>query len=525
MSLHRAALSFALTLAPIVGTGCVTMSSRTEAAQSTHRSELRMNAARLEENRGNLAHAKRLYLEIHQNDPRNADCLHHLGAICTRLNQHAEADIYYGQAFAINPNNPELLADMGYVAFLKKDYEQSEKLLEQSVKLKSNDPQTINNLAIVQAWREKDEASLAGFRRIHSEVNAIRQLAAIQFARGDQERGKTNTELANSLDKTSAPVSNAIAQNPPNPSVPIGIPAPLPPMTASMPPGQARDLAPPPHALGSSSPTQAPIQQSTQTPVSFSKPSIAEEAREFLDRFPQERDASTPRHFEAPIPSLIVQVVRVTAVDSATVASDDPETVPLSVPEITPEPSTTVEQATNETEFDLMLPSIATGTEETQKYDSDENTSFKTPSIWRKTPLSRGGSIEGVPYHLNQLDVPQISTSSTPASNMLRIEETCLVTLIEERRITRVLDKFSCEFRSRQYRFSSSEALAKFRLDPEKYVPAVGGLDIVSVRNERSAVPGSLSFAIWYRRQLYLFSSSQHAEAFRREPQRYVSVD
>jgi YHS domain-containing protein len=84
---------------------------------------------------------------------------------------------------------------------------------------------------------------------------------------------------------------------------------------------------------------------------------------------------------------------------------------------------------------------------------------------------------------------------------------------------------FSAEFQSQRYCFASEEARDKFQKEPQRYIPGAGGLDVVSVRDGKGVEAGSLDFAVWYQRKLYLFTNTEHAEAFRRRPNLYVQAN
>lgn len=98
----------------------------------------------------------------------------------------------------------------------------------------------------------------------------------------------------------------------------------------------------------------------------------------------------------------------------------------------------------------------------------------------------------------------------------------CPVVLCEERKLVDAQEQFSAEYQGQTYHFSSSDAVEKFRAQPEKYAPVAGGLDIVAVRQASEVVSGSLDHAVWYRDKLYLFSSPQRKADFCANPRSFV---
>jgi YHS domain-containing protein len=98
----------------------------------------------------------------------------------------------------------------------------------------------------------------------------------------------------------------------------------------------------------------------------------------------------------------------------------------------------------------------------------------------------------------------------------------CPVTL----RDRKILEDGCAEFASVQQgvtiTFASAEAKAAFDAEPERYLPAFGGRDIVLAAGHLD-VPGSLRHATYFQNRLYLFRSEQTCRLFVADPARYVS--
>jgi len=161
-----------------------------------------MLIAQREEAAGNLVEARKLYTRIHQANPDHAECAHRLGLLYVKLNLLSQADVYYQKALAISPSDSRILTDAGHLAFLKKDYVRSEEYLVRATNADSTNRAAAYNLAVVRAWLEEDESSLATFRNIVDEHNALRNLATIQIARGDKSLGMESMKLAEIASRT-----------------------------------------------------------------------------------------------------------------------------------------------------------------------------------------------------------------------------------------------------------------------------------------------------------------------------------
>lgn len=554
-SLHRATLSLALTIAPMMGTDGVSLSARETVSASARRAEQKMTAARYEENQGNLAQAKRLYGEFHQENPQNAECSHRLGVVCTRLNQLHDAEVYFLQAYGINQKDPALLSDMGYVAFLQKNYDRSERLLEQSVELNGSDRRTINNLAIVRGWRVEDEACLATFRSIYGEDESIRRLAAIQMARGDRERAQKNYDLAQRLSGR-APTTligqstTSRIESPASHAAPaeFKLPSPAPirstpkqsnnQATAVAKPKWTRpntiiqasnsiELPPSPDALAEPKPEKSKSTFSRALVITMARtvdmvPSVA---------IPVDRSIRAEPRLAPPDAATVVMVPP--TFDDIPPAPSDAKPTNHAVAMVEPPKSSAVETASD---LKLVPPPIeAPAVPQAKPATVIEQPQIEQPaalppaeaapiriSAWYRTPVSRGGtpSEAHTPTNTNRHQSNTDGASDAAESGLRGV---CLVTLYEEKRIVPVGLEFTAEYQSQKFQFKSAAALEKFKADPQRFAPAAGGLDVVSVRNERRVVPGSLAFSLWYRHQLYLFSSRENADAFRRDPDTFVA--
>ena len=83
------------------------------------------------------------------------------------------------------------------------------------------------------------------------------------------------------------------------------------------------------------------------------------------------------------------------------------------------------------------------------------------------------------------------------------------------------LPKFSVTHNGRVILLSSAKARATFTAQPEAYLPAADGMDLVSVDQRRPRL-GTLDYATWYRERLYLFTTQSNLVEFREQPERYV---
>lgn len=98
----------------------------------------------------------------------------------------------------------------------------------------------------------------------------------------------------------------------------------------------------------------------------------------------------------------------------------------------------------------------------------------------------------------------------------------CPVTLRNERRLVDAKPEFRAEHQGRSYYVSSAEALEQFHQNPEKYVPACDGRDVVQQVSGAVVVEGSLDHAAWFKGRLYLFATADARVEFVSAPAEFV---
>ncbi len=98
----------------------------------------------------------------------------------------------------------------------------------------------------------------------------------------------------------------------------------------------------------------------------------------------------------------------------------------------------------------------------------------------------------------------------------------CPVALRDRRDLVDTNPEIASTYEGRLYQFSSAEAKAAFDAEPEKYAPAMGGVDVIVQTNSHQTVDGTLDHAVWFHDKLYLFSSAETLEAFVLSPAEYV---
>ena len=75
-----------------------------------------------------------------------------------------------------------------------------------------------------------------------------------------------------------------------------------------------------------------------------------------------------------------------------------------------------------------------------------------------------------------------------------------------------------------RWHFASAVSRAAFEIDPDRYLPAVGGEDVVLRSEEGFRAAGRAELAVLYGGKLFLFRSARTRAAFAADPDAFVNV-
>jgi YHS domain-containing protein/thioredoxin-like negative regulator of GroEL len=110
-----------------------------------------------------------------------------------------------------------------------------------------------------------------------------------------------------------------------------------------------------------------------------------------------------------------------------------------------------------------------------------------------------------------------------PGSPPLGMEGFCCVSLVEGQRWTKGDVRFGAVHLGRTYLFAGQAEQQRFLANPDLYAPVLTGNDPVLAIDQGQAMPGFRRHGVYYRDNVYLFSSEETLKQFSQNPQRYVS--
>ena len=190
MNPKRTWASLLIGLLSIQFAGCAGLPGWMSASNSTSSHSVtsiqaQLDIARLHEHQKKFIQARKMYLSILDDDPRNANAYHRLGVVLTRMGKQDEAIPYYQRAIELNPMSSEILSDFGYALFLNDDFEIAEEALQQALAIDPTHKRSIGNLAMVRGHQGYFKDCLSLFREIVPEAEAYANLAFIHVQRGE----------------------------------------------------------------------------------------------------------------------------------------------------------------------------------------------------------------------------------------------------------------------------------------------------------------------------------------------------
>lgn len=117
------------------------------------------------------------------------------------------------------------------------------------------------------------------------------------------------------------------------------------------------------------------------------------------------------------------------------------------------------------------------------------------------------------------------ASGSAMKQTELAMQGYCPVALVENRQWVKGNAQFAVDVDGKRYYFVGAQPLEMFRANPIKYVPALGGDDIVEFAHTGRRSPGALENGLVYDDRIFFFGSAANKQAFQANPDQYASAD
>lgn len=171
-----------------------------------------LSLARLQERHGKSDRSKEIYRAVLKKDPQNQTAQHRLGVIAAKQSDFETAHQHFQAAAKSAPPTAELLNDIGYTFYLQDRLEEAEGSLRQALALDSQHQGARNNLGLVLGEKGQSTESLAEFRKVVTEAEALANLAYVNVQKGDVSTAKTLYNRSLDLDGDLRPAAEALVQ-------------------------------------------------------------------------------------------------------------------------------------------------------------------------------------------------------------------------------------------------------------------------------------------------------------------------
>ena len=124
------------------------------------------------------------------------------------------------------------------------------------------------------------------------------------------------------------------------------------------------------------------------------------------------------------------------------------------------------------------------------------------------------------------------ASNSSPAGSAKRgsqspagLQGYCPVCLVEMRQWIKGDARLTSEFDGKRYYFPGAEQAEMFEQDPLKYVPVLGGDDIVLFTRTGKRVGGKLNYGMIHQGRTYFFASEENKQLYQSSPELYENAD
>lgn len=153
--------------------------------------------------------------------------------------------------------------------------------------------------------------------------------------------------------------------------------------------------------------------------------------------------------------------------------------------------------------------------------------SLSAPPRWAEAGLANGpvpAAAAGQPATVTQPSSNSVAWGNPAATAAPPgLEGYCPVSLVEESVWRSGNPQWMTSYEGRIYFFASPEKLERFRSNPQRYAPVLGGFDVVRYRDQNLMVAGKREHGLVYGDRYYLFADEESLQQFWQNPSRYIA--
>jgi Tfp pilus assembly protein PilF len=175
------------------------------------RADIQTSVALTLEKKGKTEEAIEAYSQIIEAHD-SAVALHRLAVLSDQKGEFERSIQYYERALALDPNNADILCDIGYSFYLQRRWAESEDMLRKAISLTPKLPRAHNNLGLLLARSGRNDEALHQFRTAGCTESESRvNLAFVLLTNEEIEEARKQVELALDVDDSSEPARQLLA--------------------------------------------------------------------------------------------------------------------------------------------------------------------------------------------------------------------------------------------------------------------------------------------------------------------------
>ncbi|MCA9173002.1 MAG: tetratricopeptide repeat protein [Planctomycetales bacterium] len=174
--------------------------------------EGKFSMGRLAERRDQTDAAKSIYERLIAEDPKDARPYHRLGVIAARKGDFKSSAELLTKARGLNPRDPEILRDLGYLYYKNDRLDDAEKLYQQGLQLDPSHQGLANNYAMLMAERGQYRQAMSLFQSVNEPAEAHANMGFMLVQMGYAEKAEAYFNHALTLDKDLKSAAHGLIQ-------------------------------------------------------------------------------------------------------------------------------------------------------------------------------------------------------------------------------------------------------------------------------------------------------------------------
>lgn len=155
--------------------------------KQTKDASMKFNLAMLHEQDDKFMAARKIYEELLQDDPQNAEYNHRYGVVFCKLGRYEEGIEYLRVADSARPNDVDILNDLGFACMVLGKNDLAVSVLETALENDPTNDRATNNLAMAHGYNGDFDEAYALFSQIMTEAESMANLGYIATQSGKKD--------------------------------------------------------------------------------------------------------------------------------------------------------------------------------------------------------------------------------------------------------------------------------------------------------------------------------------------------